>query len=186
MKALTCSIIAVFVLGHILVHAQQKAAPAHKRTAKSVALPFSQAERDSILAFHNAVRREVGAPPVVWSQELADFAQAWAEHLARTGCRLAHRPSSGPWAQKYGENCFGGSGGTWSLLDAGKSWYEEKALWNGGVITAQNWSVAGHYTQMVWSRTRRIGLGKARCPNGGTIIVANYDPPGNMIGESPY
>jgi hypothetical protein len=29
-------------------------------------------------------------------------------------------------------------------------------------------------------------LGKAVCKNGATIIVANYDPRGNMMGEKPY
>jgi pathogenesis-related protein 1 len=39
---------------------------------------------------------------------------------------------------------------------------------------------------MVWRDTERMGMGQATCPDGAVIIVANYDPPGNVIGRYPY
>jgi pathogenesis-related protein 1 len=39
---------------------------------------------------------------------------------------------------------------------------------------------------MVWKETTHVGMGIAICKNGGMIIVANYNPAGNYIGEKPY
>ena len=43
----------------------------------------------------------------------------------------------------------------------------------------------GHYTQVVWANTLSVGCGVAVCPTG-TIVVCNYAPPGNYVGEKPY
>lgn len=146
----------------------------------------STEEAQQIVDYHNTVRKEVGAPPVEWSPELAAFAQEWANYISASGCAMQHRPNSGKWAQKYGENIFWGAGKAYTVIDAGKMWYSEKKFWKGGKMNGKNWSKTGHYTQMVWSKTTKVGLGKAVCKNGATIIVANYDPAGNMMGEKPY
>jgi hypothetical protein len=39
---------------------------------------------------------------------------------------------------------------------------------------------------MIWKNTKEIGVGIATCPAGGLIVVANYNPPGNFMGEFPY
>ncbi|MBL7990862.1 MAG: hypothetical protein JNN25_05455 [Candidatus Kapabacteria bacterium] len=143
-------------------------------------------EAQRIVDYHNTVRKEVGAPPVEWSPELAAFAQEWANYIAANGCAMQHRPISGKWAQKYGENVFWGAGKAYTVIDAAQSWYGEKKFWKGGKLSNRNWSKSGHYTQMVWAATMKIGVGKAVCKNGATIIVANYDPRGNMMGEKPY
>ncbi|RIA05030.1 hypothetical protein BRARA_K00635 [Brassica rapa] len=44
----------------------------------------------------------------------------------------------------------------------------------------------GHYTQVVWRGSARVGCGKGMCANGASIIVCNYDPVGNYIGTKPY
>ena len=43
--------------------------------------------------------------------------------------------------------------------------------------------VSGHFTQVVWKDSKHLGVGKARSSNGKIIVVANYDPPGNFIGQ---
>jgi len=43
-----------------------------------------QFQRDC-LESHNKIRREYGAAPLTWSQDLADQAQHWAEKLAEKG-----------------------------------------------------------------------------------------------------
>ncbi|TAE24362.1 MAG: hypothetical protein EAZ92_13310, partial [Candidatus Kapaibacterium sp.] len=104
-----------------------------------------------------------------------------------TGCRMQHRPNdNSKWAQKYGENIFWGMGKTYSGIDACKAWASEKKFWKGGKISMKNFAKVGHYTQMVWSKSTKVGLAKVLCPNGATIIVGNYDPAGNMVGDSPY
>lgn len=146
---------------------------------------LSQDEAQITLDFHNKVREDVGSPALQWSKELSGYAQAWANHLA-SSCKLEHRPDSGPWAQKFGENIFWGGGEDYSALNASESWYSEIEEYKYGPVTNSNWYKTGHYTQMVWKSTTHIGIGKAVCKNGTILIVANYSPAGNYIGERPY
>lgn len=143
-------------------------------------------EARAVLEHHNKVRRDVGSPPLQWSDRLSAFAQRWAEKLAKDGCDMEHRPRTGEWAQQYGENIFWGSADSYTPLDASESWYEEIADYRYGVLDYNNWYKTGHYTQMVWNTTTKMGMGKAYCAGGEVIIVANYDPPGNMMGRKPY
>lgn len=144
------------------------------------ALPRQQAQ--DALDHHNAKRRDVGVAPLQWSAELAAIAQLWADQLARDRrCGLMHKPDN-----RYGENLFGGSGAAWTAKDASEAWYSEINDYRYAVLDDDNWSAAGHYTQMVWRTTTRLGMGVARCANGAMVITAEYDPAGNIIGEAPY
>jgi hypothetical protein len=64
---------------------------------------------------------------------------------------------------------------------AAKKWLAEKRRYKPGV----SFNVVGHDTQMVWKKSTAVGFGIAEV-NGGTVIVANYDPAGNIAGETPY
>ena len=91
----------VFLLGVLLLQAQKVPAVTGSKVL--------QADAQEALNFHNKVRADVGSPSLQWSVELAGYAQAWADHLAKD-CKMEHRPYSGPWAQKHGENIFWGGG----------------------------------------------------------------------------
>jgi uncharacterized protein YkwD len=173
-------------LSFVPAQAQEDAGAATEMQTERTGSALSAQEAKEILDFHNKARREVKSPPLEWSEELAAFAQAWAEELARQGCGLRHRPRSGKWAQRYGENIFWASGSRAGVTQAAQAWYSEKKFYKGGAVTGSNFSKIGHYTQMVWRKTKALGCGMARCKNGAVIIVANYDPPGNMLGEKPY
>lgn len=41
----------------------------------------------------------------------------------------------------------------------------------------------GHFTQLVWAKSRHFGVGKARSRSGKVIVVANYSPAGNISGS---
>lgn len=46
----------------------------------------------------------------------------------------------------------------------------------------------GHFTQLVWKDTARVGFGRATVTFGNDareIIVAQYSPPGNRVTLSP-
>jgi len=166
-----------FLLGALLLQAQKVPAVIGSRVL--------QADAQEALNFHNKVRADVGSPTLQWSAELAGYAQAWADHLAKD-CKLEHRPYSGPWAQKHGENIFWGGGEDYTVIHASESWYSEIKDYKYGVLTEKNWYKTGHYTQMVWKSTTHIGIAKATCKDGAIIIVANYSPSGNYMGEKPY
>lgn len=141
---------------------------------------MSLAHVKEIYGYHNKVRRDVGVGPLKWSRSLAKFAQQWADELAQTTCTMKHRTG-----HKFGENLFIGTAGRFRALHAAKAWEGEKPLYKGGVLTRTNWKPAGHYTQMVWRNTTRLGCGEAEC-KGMLMVVCNYDPPGNYIGQRPY
>jgi len=138
-----------------------------------------------LLAAHNAVRAEAGVGPLVWSGSLALYAQEWADHLASTVRRLEHRPYSGTWKQKYGENLFMGTAGRYSVTDAVAAWRSEKSAYHGEAIDMSNFYAYGHYTQLIWRTTRGVGCARVEC-GGNMIVVCNYDPPGNVVGSTPY
>jgi uncharacterized protein YkwD len=151
----------------------------------SIGSRLSLQEVQQLLSLHNKVRADVGVGPVSWSKELAVYAQEWANHLASTNCSLQHRPSSGQWKREYGENLFMGTVGYFGVVDAVKSWENEKQYYRGQTLDRSNWYASGHYTQMVWKESQQIGCAKAEC-DGNVIIVCNYDPPGNVLGQKPY
>lgn len=146
----------------------------------------SKSEAQEALDFHNQVRNDVGAPPLSWSAELSEYAQEWADFLAKKGCELEHRSSLGRNPKNYGENLYGGRGGVRTALDASKAWYSEIKDFKNVVLNSSNWYNTGHYSQMVWRNTSQVGIGSAKCPNGAYIIVANYNPPGNYMGQKAY
>jgi pathogenesis-related protein 1 len=155
-----------------------QAPPAASLSATGSALTLAEAR--TLLELHNQYRAEVGVPPLVWSPELAAWAQEWADHLASTGCGFEHRPDN-----PYGENLAAGPAESYGVADGVKAWYAEKKDYPGGPLAQDTWGLAGHYTQMVWRQTTRVGCGKATC-FGNILVVCNYDPRGNWLGQSPY
>ncbi len=146
---------------------------------------LTKEEVEEVIRLHNLIRADVGVGPLKWSKELATYAQGWADHLAEAGCKMEHRPHSGKWQQKHGENLFTGTAGFYGVGDAVKAWETERSLYKGGVLTNSNWYASGHYTQMVWCNTKLVGCAKVQC-NGKIIVVCNYDPPGNVLWQRPY
>jgi pathogenesis-related protein 1 len=150
---------------------------------------LSDDEAKALVAFHNEKRKEVKVPEVTWSKDVAAFAQEWADHVAETG-EIMHRPRDGDFKQKYGENMAWGAG-DFGVQDGAALWYgEKKAYDDGKQKLPDDLADIGHYTQMVWKTSLKIGAGKAVVKKGKlkgwTVIVCNYDPPGNYDGEKPY
>ncbi len=149
---------------------------------------ISVTDAKEILAHHNKVRKNVGAAALIWSSKLSAYAQSWANHLARSNnCEIKHRTECGEDGKNYGENIFWGSSSDYyKPIEASLSWYSEIKKYSYAKLNENNWDRAGHYTQMVWKDTKEVGVGVAICSNGGIIVVANYYPAGNVIGQYPY
>jgi uncharacterized protein YkwD len=141
---------------------------------------YTESEAKEMVKRHNYHRSKVGVSDLKWSNELASYAQAWANHLAKSGCEMEHRESD-----QYGENIFWSFGTEYSPSDISDEWASEKKYWKGGTISMRNFSKVGHYTQMIWHNTTEVGCGKAVCANGSVMVVCNYNPPGNYIGQNP-
>ena len=140
-----------------------------------------------ITAAHNAARAAVSPapatpiPPLAWSSAVAATAEAWA-----SGCEFVHNPNSG-----YGENIYATSGSA-TPADVVADWVAEKSGYDYATNSCSK-STCGHYTQVVWAKTTKLGCGVANCTTGspfGTgawqLWVCDYDPPGNYSGEKPY
>jgi uncharacterized protein YkwD len=128
----------------------------------------------AILDAHNRARARHCAAPLAWSAPLAEAAQRWAMALRQRGCALEH--SGGP----YGENLAAGTSGTLDGEAVTAMWYDEVARYRfaPGGFSMQT----GHFTQVVWRATRRIGCAVTAC-GGLDLWVCEYDPPGNVRGE---
>ena len=141
-------------------------------------------ESAALVDAHNAVRAEVGAGPVTWDAALARFAQGYVQALTGT-CTLAHSQNSG-----YGENLAGWTAADAPVTQAVDQWAAEKPKYTGGGGAYQGVADgAGHYTQVVWAASTRIGCGRVVCSKEGrnwTIVSCNYSPPGNMLGAKVY
>lgn len=151
----------------------------------------TKTEQVAFLELHNQYRHDVGVDSLVWSDQLADYALEWAEVLAKEhNCNIRHRPRSGEYTQRFGENIYIMWGGEPKVEDVMQNWAaEEKIHYKGEPIgSIKSNHPTGHYTQIVWHKTRRFGCARVMCEkNRGTYIwVCNYDPPGNWVGQKPY
>lgn len=162
------------------------ASPPSSTTASSPAAPppSRRAEPNDepgklrgIVAAHNRVRAQVGVPPLTWSDDVARVAARWANHLAARRCTLEHNGRT-----RLGENLFWSSGPTDATQVVG-AWAAEKRNYHYATNSCRG--VCGHYTQVVWAKSTKVGCAMATCGSA-EVWVCNYEPAGNLIGAKPY
>lgn len=133
-----------------------------------------------LLRTHNEARREFGAKPLRWSEDLADDAYAYAKVLSQRG-NLQHAPANT--RSGAGENLWQGTDRRFTASDMIGRFVEEKRWFKPGkfpdVSTTGNWVDVGHYTQVVWPWTEEVGCAVAS--NGrDEFLVCRYLPSGNV------
>nr|XP_043623451.1 pathogenesis-related protein PR-1 type-like [Erigeron canadensis] len=145
-------------------------------------LQFSHAHNapQNYVNSHNTARKEVGVGPMQWDSTVAKFAESYANRR-KADCALLHSHS-----EKYGENIAVGWGGEFTGLEAVKLWVDEKADYDYNSNTCARFKVCGHYTQVVWRNSTRLGCARVKCENNAWFVTCNYYPPGNYIGTKPY
>jgi pathogenesis-related protein 1 len=145
------------------------------------------ADEMGMTAAHNAARAAVmppanpAIPPLTWSSTVATSAQAWADK-----CMFMHS------GNQYGENIYAGAGMAATPQQVVDSWAGEAKDYDYATNSCSD--VCGHYTQVVWRGSTKLGCGVTNCTTNSPFMgftnwqfwVCEYDPPGNFVGQKPY
>ncbi|KAM5287888.1 glioma pathogenesis-related protein 1 [Ctenodactylus gundi] len=140
---------------------------------------------------HNKLRSEVNPPAsdmlyMTWDPALAKIAKAWAKY-----CKFDHNPQLKserlhPNFTSLGENIWTGSLRLFSVPSAITNWYNEVEHYD--FRNRRCTKVCGHYTQVVWANSYKVGCAVQLCPrvagfeglSNGALFVCDYGPPGNF------
>lgn len=134
---------------------------------------------------HNTVRKHYHSMygysfvHLVWSQDLAQSAQGYADVLASSPCEQYDHDKSNP----YGENLAV----MWESNDAAgensriervmNAWTYDEEIKNTGLPWQES---SGHWSQVIWRATKYVGCGHTyRSSEGCHVYVCRYLAPGN-------
>ena len=180
--------------------------------------------QDAIVLRHNHYRDTHGVPHLSWDDTLGAHAQTWANYLAKNYTKDDFDHHTVPHATKFqtdkhteddwqeGENIAMSTAhngyymtnplditvehtNQWltdnsaAAIDA---WASEGYYYENSISGHQ----VGHYTQLMWTDTTKVGCGKAlsekKIYNNGIedvkveYVVCRYSPWGNISGQKPY
>ena len=127
-----------------------------------------------VLRVHNAYRIKHQVPSLHWDKRLARYAKRYAKR-----CQFKH--SHG----EYGENLAAGYP---SVTAAIQTWYAENEKYSYKKPGFK--SATGHFTQMIWKGTKKIGCALVTCDGKnatpGKYLVCEYSPVGNITNEGYF
>ncbi|KAJ8042182.1 Peptidase inhibitor 16 [Holothuria leucospilota] len=160
---------------------------------------YSTTEQYFLLNAHNNYRRSVSPPAVsmntlTWDATLAIKAQQWVER-----CHYGH-PNTAIYRSYagLGQNLYIRIGTTTKppVTDPVDKWYREVNYYNLATNKCDTGRVCGHYTQLVWADTSKVGCGINFCSRVTTdygriystawLVACQYSPGGNVIWRKPY
>ncbi|KAK3767308.1 hypothetical protein RRG08_050859 [Elysia crispata] len=140
-----------------------------------------EAFRQQGLRKHNELRALHGSPPLRLSDDLNQYAQKWAEQMAREN-NLHHSARTLDSGAKVGENIAmrsSSSGADYTGDEPVQLWYNEIGDYDFSKTNGQ--PNTGHFTAVVWKETTELGMGKARTADGRAVYaVASYRTQGNV------
>jgi uncharacterized protein YkwD len=170
-------------------------------TSGSRTNPLTQSQIDAFVAAHNQARSgpltptpSPALPPVSWDPILADSAYNYTARCTGTGDLLSHNANRtadyralGGTDSYVGENIFGKTSTATATVpaEAMDLWMAEASAYD---YAANNIGDAGHYTQVVWRASVRIGCAIVDCPNlrFRNTVLCDYAPGGNITNQKPY
>ncbi|XP_004696622.2 cysteine-rich secretory protein 2 [Echinops telfairi] len=144
--------------------------------------------QNEIVNKHNELRRNVTPTAsnmlkMQWDNKAAANAQKWANV-----CKFEH---SEKWMRKTdsqcGENLYVANFfPLWENVV--QAWYDEVKDFVPGVGPVSSTAIVGHFTQVVWYSSSKVGCGVAECPDLGILYVCQYCPGGNHVNRlyRPY
>jgi len=107
--------------------------------------------------------------PLVWDQSLSQSAKSWADQLAYQNNGLTHSKLGN------GENLYSTTDRGSSCKAAVDAWFNEYPLYYNQKIGGAGFKGYGHFTQLVWPETTKIGC--AFSDNASNrYVVCHYDP----------
>ncbi|XP_004418623.1 PREDICTED: GLIPR1-like protein 1 [Ceratotherium simum simum] len=149
---------------------------------------------DECVTVHNEMRGRVEPPAanmkhMTWDEGLARTAKAWTKK-----CKFQHNTclskshACHPTFHHVGENLWLGAFSIFTPRSAIVSWYKEDQFYNINNLSCSK--VCGHYTQVVWANSYKVGCAITVCSNPGkapsAVFVCNYGPAGNYRNVAPY
>uniref|UniRef100_A0A3Q3M225 Peptidase inhibitor 16 n=1 Tax=Mastacembelus armatus TaxID=205130 RepID=A0A3Q3M225_9TELE len=149
---------------------------------------LNEEQEELLVELHNHYRGQVSPSasamlPLKWDPGLKLIAEAYAAK-----CTWNHNPD----LEETGENLFAGTGHL-DLRLAMEKWFLEHLDYNFENNSCDEDKMCGHYTQMVWADTHKVGCAFHLCNSMEgldwervSFLVCNYYPPGNYEGERPY
>lgn len=197
----------------------------YKNNVSAVPLPacaessteLTRNEIQQIVLEHNRARKDADTyvpsgtpalPATTWDCDAAQVAQQWAND---TGGTQGH--SSSNWRKQQYSNHTGlegraaglgenlawavssNAGGVAPVVDSVTSWDEERSDYNHSSGTCAAGEVCGHYTQVIWRESTKIGCGIKRgqiqFPGSGQVwphghfLSCTYHNAGNINGDNP-
>ena len=140
-----------------------------------------------ILTAHNKYRVDLDLNELVWSKNLENSSQKWADKLISRNL-FEHSNT------ENGENIFMIMGRDASTIEVVDDWASEKEYFNYKTRKCIKNCCdfvdccpheCGHYTQIIWRDTKEVGCAVSKLGSK-QIWVCQYNPPGNYIGEKTY
>ncbi len=154
--------------------------------------------KETILKYHNDVRRKIakgeekrgwnvgpeGQPKAAnmfelsWDDELAKVAQRWADQ-----CLWEHdKNKKDSRFESVGQNMASTGLSTNEAVDYIELinlWYEQVTVWSPNFETKPGGYKTGHFRQVIWAATKKIGCGMTTFSKGGVRtahFICNYGP----------
>ncbi|KAM9828290.1 uncharacterized protein ACBT44_021808 [Syngnathus typhle] len=149
---------------------------------------LGEEEEELLVELHNYYRGQVSPSssamlPLKWDPRLKLLAEGYAAK-----CIWNHNPDN----EDTGENLYAGTGPL-DLRVALEKWFLENLFYDFHNNSCDENKMCGHYTQMVWSDTHRVGCAAHLCNKMEglawekiSFLVCNYYPAGNYESERPY
>jgi uncharacterized protein YkwD len=136
--------------------------------------------KNGILSEINQLRKLHQVPELISSPDIDSISQAFANKIAKKGdLEYSNNTYKG---SELGEILFYNQLGevdTDSVID---EWYQ----YHKDFRYNQKNQEESPFSQLVWKKSKLIGIGFARDENGGTYIVANFFPAGNVTDQYSF
>nr|XP_039251631.1 GLIPR1-like protein 1 [Styela clava] len=159
---------------------------------------LTEGEKHVLVREHLRARRDAKPAPsdmlfMTWDNTLAEE----SEQISRQ-CIYEHSQLKSDKYPFVGENIFLASGMTAdeSLMEgAVQMWESEKENFDFDSNSCASSAVCGHYTQVVWAKSNKVGCGLTVCQEidvgskkftDASLMFCRYAPAGNVIGRAPY